>query len=95
MTITPAVLTAQASPDNRRSFVAILHRALIERAVGLIRGGSNTRAAVRHVGLRVPADEKVVKRLCDKRGIVRRRNPLALQFETHTPWPVRITARAQ
>ena len=68
---------------------------LIERAVGLIRGGSNTRAAVRRVGLRVPADEITVKQLCDNRGIRRRHNPHLPKFELEPPWPVIVRPRVR
>jgi hypothetical protein len=47
------------------------------------------------VGSSTPAYEKAVRRVCDKRGIARRRNPLTPQFETHVPWPIRIAPRSQ
>ena len=44
----------------------------INRAVRLVRVGSNTRAACRAVGLHDADAESAVKRICDKRGIPRR-----------------------
>jgi hypothetical protein len=68
------------------------HRIKIERAVRLVRTGSAVRAALRSVGLKRFADWEEVARICDQRGIPRRRGwgmPLAI-WKTQTPNPAHV-----
>jgi hypothetical protein len=73
------------------------YRIKIEKAVRLVRIGSNTRAACRSVGLHDDAAFSEVNRLCDKRSIPRRfrwGTPLAV-WKTHEPFPAHVKPRAR
>jgi len=67
------------------------YRIKIEKAVRAVRTGSAVRAACRAVGLKRWAVEEVA-RICDQRGIPRRRGwgmPLSI-WKTQTPNPARV-----
>ena len=83
---------ARPPNDSPRSEEHRRYRIKIEKAVRLVRTGSTVRPACRSVGLHTGADFAEVTRLCDKRGIPRRRwwgTPLAF-WKTQTPNPVHV-----
>jgi hypothetical protein len=83
--------------DTPRSEEHRRYRIKIEKAVRLVRTGSTVRPACRSVGLHDYADFKEVTRLCDKRGIPRRRwwgTPLAF-WKTTTPNPAHVMKKSR